>query len=53
MNGILRNRITPRRAPMRVDAIHLLSVRYDIAPDTGGWRMSWAPVAEVPLGGSA
>lgn len=53
LNGILRNRITPRRAPMRVDAIHLLSVRYDIAPDTGGWRMSWAPVAELPLGGPA
>jgi hypothetical protein len=50
LNGALRS-ITPRRAPLHVDTLHLLNVRYDIAADTGGWRISWEPIAEIPLGG--
>ncbi|MFF9785047.1 hypothetical protein [Streptomyces nigrescens] len=50
LNSALRA-ITPRRAPLHVDSLHLLSVRYDIAQDSGGWRMSWEPIAEIPLGG--
>lgn len=51
LNSTLRNTITPRRASLRVDAVHLLNVRYDIAPDTGGWRMTWESLAEIPLAG--
>ncbi|MGW6708391.1 2'-5' RNA ligase family protein [Streptomyces sp. NPDC054956] len=51
LNSTLRNTITPRRAPLRVDAVHLLDVRYDTAPDTGGWRMTWESLAEIPLTG--
>ncbi|MFE4335301.1 hypothetical protein ACFRQM_39640 [Streptomyces sp. NPDC056831] len=43
--------LTPRRAPLHVDTLHLLNVRYDIAADIGGWHMSWEPIAEIPLGG--
>ncbi|WP_180685860.1 2'-5' RNA ligase family protein [Streptomyces gossypiisoli] len=50
LNSRLRA-ITPRRAPMRVDSVHLLDVRFDIAPDTGAWVMSWTSLAEIPLGG--
>ena len=42
---------TPRRAPLYVDTLHLLNVRFEIAQDTGGWRLSWEPIAEIPLGG--
>lgn len=49
LNSRLRA-ITPRRAPLSVD-MHLLNVRFAIAPDTGGWRLSWEPLAEIPLGG--
>lgn len=51
LNSTLRNNIIPRRASLRVDAVHLLDVRYDIAPDTGGWRMTWESLAEIPLAG--
>ncbi|MEU3402932.1 2'-5' RNA ligase family protein [Streptomyces sp. NPDC006670] len=51
LNSTLRNTITPRRAPLQVDAVHLLDVRYDTAPDTGGWRMTWKSLAELPLTG--
>ncbi|MEU6353117.1 2'-5' RNA ligase family protein [Streptomyces sp. NPDC047072] len=50
LNSRLRA-ITPRRAPMHVDTLHLLNVRFAIASDTGGWRMTWEPLAEIPLGG--
>ncbi|WP_406220793.1 hypothetical protein [Streptomyces decoyicus] len=50
LNSALRA-LTPRRAPLHVDTLHLLSVRYDIAQDSGGWRISWEPIAEIPLGG--
>ncbi|MER5549993.1 2'-5' RNA ligase family protein [Streptomyces sp. NPDC002589] len=50
LNSRLRA-ITPRRAPLSVDTLHLLNVRFAIAPDTGGWRLSWEPIAEIPLGG--
>lgn len=50
LNSRLRA-ITPRRAPLHVDTLHLLNVRFAIAPDTGGWRMTWEPLAEIPLGG--
>ncbi|MGW0672537.1 hypothetical protein [Streptomyces sp. NPDC002746] len=50
LNSALRALI-PRRAPLHVDTLHLLNVRYDIAADHGGWRMSWEPIAEIPLGG--
>ncbi|MFD9223398.1 hypothetical protein ACFWDI_26105 [Streptomyces sp. NPDC060064] len=50
LNSRLRNAITPRRAPLHVDTVHLLNVRYGIAADTGGWRMSWVRIAEIALG---
>lgn len=50
LNSRLRG-ITPRRAPLHVDTVHLLNVRYNIAEDTGGWRMTWEPLAEIPLSG--
>ncbi|WP_371665803.1 hypothetical protein OG306_29795 [Streptomyces sp. NBC_01241] len=50
LNSALRA-LTPRRAPLHVDTLHLLNVRYDTAADTGGWRMSWETIAEIPLGG--
>ena len=49
LNSRLRA-ITPRRATLHVDTLHLLNVRFYIAADTGGWRMSWEPIAEIPLG---
>jgi len=49
LNSRLRA-ITPRRAPLRIDTVHLLSVRFANAPDTGGWRLTWEPLAEIPLG---
>ncbi|MFE3629384.1 2'-5' RNA ligase family protein [Streptomyces goshikiensis] len=51
LNGRLRNEITPRRAPLRVDRVHLLDVTWAFDGGLGGWRMSWEPVAEIPLGG--
>lgn len=51
LNSTLRNTITPRKAPLRVEAVHLLDVRYDIEPDTGGCRMTWESLAEIPLAG--
>ncbi|WP_448334011.1 2'-5' RNA ligase family protein [Streptomyces sp. DSM 41534] len=50
LNSRLRA-ITPRRAPLHVDTLHLLNVRFAIAPGTGGWRMDWEPIAEIPLEG--
>ncbi|MFD9206618.1 2'-5' RNA ligase family protein [Streptomyces sioyaensis] len=49
LNGRLRNEITPRQVPLRVDRVHLLDVTWTFADDVGGWRMSWEPVAEIPL----
>ncbi|MFD6115157.1 2'-5' RNA ligase family protein [Streptomyces yangpuensis] len=51
LNGPLRNEITPRQVPLRVDRVHLLDVTWAFAADIGGWRMSWEPVAEIPLRG--
>ena len=50
LNSRLRA-ITLRRAPLHVDTLYLLNVRFAIAPDTGGWKLSWEPLAEIPLGG--
>ncbi|WP_338676826.1 2'-5' RNA ligase family protein [Streptomyces sp. SCSIO 30461] len=50
LNGPLRNEITPRQVPLHVDRVHLLDVTWAFADDIGGWRMSWEPVAEIPLG---
>lgn len=50
LNSQLRA-ITPRRAPLSVDTLYLLNVRFAIAPDTSGWRLSWEPLAEIPLSG--
>jgi hypothetical protein len=50
LNSRLRA-VTPRRAKLRVKSLHLLNVRFAIAPDTGGWRLSWEPLAEIPLRG--
>lgn len=50
LNSRLRA-LTPRRAPLHVDTLHLLNVRFEFAKDTGGWRLSWEPIAEIPLGG--
>ncbi|MFI8102100.1 hypothetical protein [Streptomyces sp. NPDC086023] len=52
LNSRLRNEITPRRAPLHVDRVHLLAVTWTEDTVSGGWRMSWEPVAEIPLGGS-
>ncbi|MFF2777059.1 hypothetical protein ACFVU3_19390 [Streptomyces sp. NPDC058052] len=52
LNSRLRNEVVPRRAPMYVDRVHLLAVTWTEDEGSGGWRMSWEPVAEVPLGGS-
>lgn len=49
LNSRLRT-ITPRRAPLRIDTVHLLNVRFAVVPDTGGWRLSWETLAEIPLG---
>ncbi|MFI1314561.1 2'-5' RNA ligase family protein [Streptomyces albidoflavus] len=51
LNGVLRNEVATRRAPLEIDRVHLLDVRWGLAGDTGGWRMSWTPVAEVRLEG--
>ncbi|MEV8544449.1 2'-5' RNA ligase family protein [Streptomyces sp. NPDC051572] len=48
LNTRLRD-LTPRRATMRVHTVFLLDVWHAIAPDTGGWRIDWRPVAEIPL----
>ncbi|MFE2559951.1 hypothetical protein ACFXGT_28780, partial [Streptomyces sp. NPDC059352] len=52
LNSRLRNEITPRRAPLLVDRVHLLAVTWTEDEGSGGWRMSWDSVAEIPLGGS-
>ncbi|MFE4018647.1 hypothetical protein ACFXPZ_14660 [Streptomyces sp. NPDC059101] len=50
LNSALRA-LTPRRAPLHVGALHLLNVRFEIAEETGGWRLLWEPIAEIPLAG--
>ncbi|MFG2836403.1 hypothetical protein ACGFYE_15575 [Streptomyces zaomyceticus] len=52
LNSRLRNEITPRRAPLYVDRVHLVSVTWTEDEASGGWRMSMESVAEIPLGGS-
>lgn len=52
LNSRLRNEVTPRRAPLLVDRVHLLAVTWTEDEGSGGWRMSWDSVAEIPLGGS-
>ncbi|MFE6779052.1 2'-5' RNA ligase family protein [Streptomyces sp. NPDC057702] len=51
LNTALRNDLASRRAPLRVDRVHLLDVRWSLSPDTARWHMDWEPVAEIPLGG--
>ncbi|GAA2312563.1 hypothetical protein Scani_00170 [Streptomyces caniferus] len=50
LNTDLRLLVTPRRATLYVDRVHLLDVAWTFDEELGGWRMSWEPVAEVPLG---
>ncbi|WP_411574793.1 hypothetical protein [Streptomyces fradiae] len=52
LNGVLRNQLDLRRAPLYVDRVYLLDVTWALDKDTGGWRMSWKVVAEIPLGGT-
>ncbi|MER5210980.1 hypothetical protein ABT063_10455 [Streptomyces sp. NPDC002838] len=49
LNSELRNRVIPRRATLFVDRVHLLDVAWTFDEDLGGWRMTWEPVAEIPL----
>ncbi|MFH8520267.1 2'-5' RNA ligase family protein [Streptomyces gelaticus] len=51
LNSVLRTTITPRRAPLLVDRVHVVDVTwvYESMPGGDGWRMSWTPVAEIPL----
>ncbi|MEU2135283.1 hypothetical protein [Streptomyces sp. NPDC018352] len=51
LNSTLRNTITPCRAPLLADRVHVVGVpwAYESMPGGDGWRMSWAPVAEIPL----
>ncbi|WP_432112711.1 hypothetical protein [Streptomyces sp. S1] len=51
LNSLLRNEVVPRRAPLFVDRVHLLAVTWTEDETSGGWRMSWDSVAEIPLGG--
>lgn len=41
------DRVQPRRAPVHIDAVHLV----DVATDQQAKAISWAPVASVTLGG--
>ncbi|MGV9884808.1 hypothetical protein [Streptomyces sp. NPDC003006] len=50
LSSALRNKITPRRASLHVDRVHLLDVKWALDDDLGGWRMTWEPVAVIPLG---
>ncbi|MFF8919363.1 hypothetical protein ACF08M_40295 [Streptomyces sp. NPDC015032] len=50
LNGRLRNELEERRASLAVGQVHLLDVTWSIDKGTGGWRMSWTPVAEIRLG---
>ncbi|WP_437054889.1 2'-5' RNA ligase family protein [Streptomyces sp. enrichment culture] len=50
LNSELRNKVTPRRATLVVDRVHLLDVAFTFDEGLGGWRMAWEPVAEIPLG---
>lgn len=49
LNSELRNKVIPRRATLFVDRVHLLDVEWTFDDELGGWRMTWEPVAEVPL----
>lgn len=51
LNSELRSKVVPRRATLFVDRVHLLDVAWTLDEGLGGWRMSWEPVAEIPLGG--
>lgn len=50
LNSALRA-LTPRRASLHVDTLHLLNVKFELIPETDAWHLSWKPVAEIPLGG--
>ncbi|MGW0672558.1 hypothetical protein [Streptomyces sp. NPDC002746] len=50
LNGPLRNDITPREAEFGIEQVHLLDVTWTFDDELGGWRMSWKPVAVIPLG---
>lgn len=50
LNSELRNAVVPRRAKFRVDRVHFLDVAWTFDEELGGWRMTWEPVAEIPLG---
>ncbi|MGW6021250.1 2'-5' RNA ligase family protein [Streptomyces sp. NPDC055099] len=45
-------KITPRHAPWTVSRVHVLDVAYhhvEAGSSQMAWRMSWEPVAEIPL----
>ncbi|MFJ2627663.1 2'-5' RNA ligase family protein [Streptomyces sp. NPDC087532] len=53
LNSVLRTTITPRRAALFVDRVHVLDVEWFRAAMAGGvegWRMAWDSVTVVPLG---
>ncbi|MEU8482301.1 hypothetical protein [Streptomyces sp. NPDC048641] len=50
INSELRTKVVPRRATLFVDRVHLLDVAWTFDEELGGWRMTWEPVAEIPLG---
>jgi hypothetical protein len=50
LNSELRNKVVPRRATLFVDRVHLLDVAWTLDEELGGWRMTWEPVAEIPVG---
>ncbi|TFI21280.1 hypothetical protein [Streptomyces sp. 4R-3d] len=50
LNSELRNKVVPRRAPLFIDRVHLLDVAWTLDEELSGWRMTWEPVAEIPLG---
>ncbi|MEU4174709.1 hypothetical protein [Streptomyces sp. NPDC026589] len=49
LNSELRNKVVPRRASLLVDRVHLLDVAWTFDEGLDGWRMTWEPVAEIPL----
>ncbi|MEU2573597.1 hypothetical protein ACIP3B_24660 [Streptomyces anulatus] len=49
LSSELRNKVVPRRASLLVDRVHLLDVAWTFDEGLDGWRMTWEPVAEIPL----
>ncbi|MFB6984500.1 2'-5' RNA ligase family protein [Streptomyces sp. NPDC056304] len=53
LSSVLRTTITPRRAALFVDRVHVVDVEwFRAAMPSGveGWRMSWESVTVIPLG---